>query len=450
MKIHTTVLSRLTLIAAALSLAACSQRSAPVQSALPAPAALVSGGQIATVRIGADVTEAALRSAAPGTQIIAFHPESGYALLSVPATLKAASLSGQGLQALGVNAQEVTLEVDQELEVLNNTSAEGLADGLGSTNWANGSTNWAGGSTNWAGGNTFMQAKDWVSTQEYWSLMNLQAAHKLVPELGRGVKVAVIDTGIDLNHPLLRGRIDTVGAWDYVGGDATPQEELPVIGVKKYGHGTAVSGVVLQIAPNAEILPLRVLNPAGRGPMSRVLQAMDRAVASGARVINLSLGSDTDSAALNAMISAAIAKGVVVVNSSGNSGTEGMVYPAQNLTTGKFTVNSGLLGIGSVDMKGMKSSFSTYSTAMSMTAPGEKVVTSYPDSRLAYASGTSFAAPAVSGAVALAMSTGAADLRPATIAANLRLTATPSTDATYKSKMGQGVLNVGSFVSRYR
>ncbi len=260
----------------------------------------------------------------------------------------------------------------------------------------------------------------------------------------------MIDTGIDLNHPLLRGRIDTVGAWDYVGGDASPQEELPVSGVGKYGHGTAVSGVVLQVAPNAEILPLRVLNPNGRGPMSRVLQAMDRAVASGARVINLSLGSRTDSAALNTMISAALARGIVVVNSSGNSGKEGMVFPAQNLTTGLFTANSGLLGIGSVSLKGMKSSFSTYSAGMSLTAPGEKVITSYPDSRLAYASGTSFAAPAVSGAAALALSTGAASLSPANIAANLRLTATPSPDLLFKGKLGQGVLNVGAFVGRYR
>lgn len=450
MKIDTTVLSRLTLLAAALSLAACGQRTAPVQSALPAPAALTSGGQIATVRIGPDVTEAALRGALPGAQIIAFHPDSGYALLSVPATLKAASLNSQGLRALGVNAQAVTLEVDQELEVLNEGPAEGLADGLGTTSWAGGTTSWAGGTTSWAGGSTFLDAREWTSIQNYWTAINLPAAHRLVPELGRGVKVAVIDTGIDLNHPLLRGRIDTAGAWDYVGGDATPQEELPVTGVKKYGHGTAVSGVVLQVAPNAEILPMRVLNPSGRGMMSRVLQAMDRAVASGARVINLSLGCDTESAALNAMISAALARGVVVVNSSGNSGTEGMVFPAQNLTTGLFTANSGLLGIGSVNLQGMKSSFSTYGAGMSMTAPGEKVVTSYPDGRLAYASGTSFAAPAVSGAAALALSTGAAGLSPANIAANLRLTATPSPDLLFRGKLGQGVLNVGAFVGRYR
>lgn len=450
MKIDTTVLSRLTLLAAALSLAACGQRTAPVQSALPAPAPLASGGQIATVRIGPDVTEAALRGAMPSAQIIAFQPDSGYALLSVPATLKAAGLSSQGLRALGVNAQGVTLEIDQELEALNDTAAEGTTGGLGATTWAGGATTWAGGATSWAGGSTFLTPRDWASTQEYWTAINLQTAHRLVPELGRGVKVAVIDTGIDLNHPLLRGRIDTVGAWDYVGGDAIPQEELPVSGVRKYGHGTAVSGVVLQVAPNAEILPLRVLNPNGRGQMSRVLQAMDRAVASGARVINLSLGSDTDSAALNTMIGAAIARGVVVVNSSGNSGTEGMVFPAQNLTTGKFTADSGLLGIGSVNLKGLKSSFSTYGVGMSLTAPGEKVITSYPDSRLAYASGTSFAAPAVSGAAALALSTGAASLSPANIAANLRLTATPSPDLLFKGKLGQGVLNVGAFVGRYR
>lgn len=450
MKMYTTALSRLTLIAAALSLAACGQRSVPAQSALPAPAPLVSGGQIATVRIAPGVTRQALLNAAPGTQIISFYPDSGYAILSVPATLKAASLGGQGLRALGVSAQDVTLELDQSLEVLDDSVAEGLAAGLGSTSWANGATSWAGGTTSWAGGNSFLQTNDWANVQGYWNLINLPLAHQLVPELGRGVKVAVIDTGIDLNHPLLRGRIDTVGAWDFVGGDANTQEEKPASGRGKYGHGTAVSGVVLQVAPNAEILPLRALNPNGRGAMSRVLQAMDRAVASGAQVINLSLGSTLPSPALDAAISAALARGVVVVNSSGNSGTEGMVYPAQNLMTGVFAVNSGLLGIGSVDMKGMKSNFSTYSARMSLTAPGEKVVTSYPDSQLAYASGTSFAAPAVSGAAALALSTGAVGLSPANIATNLRLSAAPSPDVTYRAKMGRGVLNVGAFMSRYR
>ncbi|GAA0497477.1 S8 family peptidase [Deinococcus depolymerans] len=447
MKTAPTLLSRLALLAAALSLASCGRLPQPAAT-LPAPAALRSGGQLVTVRVPPEMTAETLLGALPGAQLVTFHPERGSAVLSVPATLRTASLDTQSLRALGVTLGSV--EPDAELDVLQVSQAEGLASGLSNVNWASGGTNWAGGATNWAGGESFLGSRDWGNVQTYWNALNLPAAQQLIPELGSGVKVAVLDTGLDSTHPLIRDHVDSVNAWDYVDRDAAPHEMLPLQGLGRYGHGTAVGGIVLQIAPNAQLLPLRVLNPQGRGMTSRIIQAIDRAVAAGAQVINLSLGSDTDSEALNVAVAAATARGVVVVNSSGNAGKEGMVYPAQTLTTGRFTASSGLVAVGSATLAGKKSSFSNYATGMTLVAPGEGVITSYPDSRLAYASGTSFSAPAVSGAVALALSTRAATLNPSSLALNLRSSAAPVPDPLFQGKLGGGMLNVASFVSRYR
>ena len=110
----------------------------------------------------------------------------------------------------------------------------------------------------------------------------------LAPNLGEGVKVAVIDTGIDLDHPGFAGRLAPAGEWrDYVDGDDFPMDEPGGAG---FGHGTAVAGIIVQVAPNATILPIRVLAPDGRGDVDDVVTAIDHAITVGAQVINLSLG----------------------------------------------------------------------------------------------------------------------------------------------------------------
>lgn len=258
----------------------------------------------------------------------------------------------------------------------------------------------------------------------------------------------MLDTGVDLNHPLLQGRVDAAAGWDFVDGDALPQEEHALLGDGKYGHGTAVTGIVLQVAPNAKVLPLRVLSPDGSAPMSRVVQALDRAVASGAKVVNLSLGSTTDSTALNTAIAGALAQGVLVVTSSGNSGTEGMVYPARKVNSATFPADSGLLAVGSVSPGLYKSDFTSYGVNMSLTAPGEEVLTTFPDNRLVRATGTSFAAPAVAGALALALSAGPSS--PARLVTDLCATARANLDPIFKTKLGAGTLDVAAFVDTYR
>ncbi|WP_044357420.1 S8 family peptidase, partial [Paenibacillus sp. E194] len=102
------------------------------------------------------------------------------------------------------------------------------------------------------------------------------------PYTGKGIKVAVIDSGADMEHPLLKDRI--VKAHDFVEGDEYPQDEK--------GHGTHVAGIVAQQAPGASLLIYRAVAPEGHAFTSTIAEAMQRAIEDGARVINLSLHSD--------------------------------------------------------------------------------------------------------------------------------------------------------------
>ncbi|WP_216323375.1 S8 family serine peptidase [Deinococcus aestuarii] len=433
-------LSCLALVMTTLAITSCGAPAAPAQDS-----AATAGGdhRIATLRIQQSVTREAILAATPGAQILSFDPAAGYAILSLPGQdhqTAGTGLSGQSLRALGV--QTMTVEADVRLSA----PGDPQASGLGINAWAGGINAWAGGINAWAGGANILPAADWDRAVAYWSALGLPQAQQLVPERGLGVRVAVLDTGVDLGHTLLQGRIDAASGWDYVDGDAVPQEEQS--GGAKYGHGTAVTGVILQIAPNAKIVPLRVLGPDGSAPVSRVVQAIDRAVASGARVINLSLGAAGDSVALNTVIAGALAQGVLVVNSSGNDGTEGMVYPARNVGSLTFPASSGLLAVGSVGPGLYKSDFTNYGANMSLTAPGEEILTTFPGNQVARATGTSFAAPAVSGALALAMSAGVTS--PARLVTDLRATARAHLDPTFKSKLGAGTLNVAAFVDTYR
>ena len=137
---------------------------------------------------------------------------------------------------------------------------------------------------------------------------------------------------LDLEHPAFYDRLAPQSEWkDFVDGDAYPQEERSEGGANNnYGHGTGVAGVVSQVAPNATILPLRVLDAEGVGDVTDVAAAIDHAVTSGADIINLSLGTDEDSDVLNRMIAYAAEHKVFVIASSGNTGDDKITYPARN------------------------------------------------------------------------------------------------------------------------
>jgi thermitase len=303
-------------------------------------------------------------------KVIAWYPENNLAILG---------LYGGDLSAANVDVFK-TPEVST-LSAYNN----------GYKTWGGGFRAWSGGYKAWGGGTSYPTT--FTENQTLWSLIRLTQGQNLAPNLGRGVKVAVIDSGIDLAHPAFVGKLAPSTEWkDFVGDDTSPQE---VSGGKGYGHGTSVAGVILQVAPNATILPIRVLEPDGTGDLDKVILAVDWAIQKGAKIINLSLGTNMSLSSFKDILTVARSKGIAVIASSGNNGTVGVEFPA------KYSAE--VVGVGSVAATGVQSVFTSYSSELDILAPGEFIYSAYPGEQVAYSSGTSFAAPVVTGAYALAL-----------------------------------------------
>ena len=298
--------------------------------------------------------------------VVVWRPEAGFAILGFS--------EGEGSLAL-MNTGDPNQDVIEtpEVEAGGWTAWGGgwTAWGGGWTAWSGGWTAWSGGWTAWSGGWTaWSGGVDSRSTFGEnllaWNDIKLPQGQLLASNLGSGVKVAVIDTGLSLTHPALAGNLAPSSEWqDFIDGDSYPMDEP---GGASTGHGTAVAGIILQVAPQATILPIRVLAADGSGDVDHVVQGIDHAVQMGADVINLSLGTDTDVAALQAMVDYATSQEIFVISSLGNAGNSDVTFPA------RYAKNSGntghyLIGVGSVGKGKKKSSFSNYGTSAELFAP---------------------------------------------------------------------------------
>ncbi len=323
-------------------------------------------------------------------RVNAFHPEAGFAIVST-------NQSTQGYEVRSVSDNIDALANPEE------------AEALGTSTWASGSNMWASGSATWASGWTTLGSGSTipnlpVQNSDMFKRIGLPQAHSIAKNFGAGIKVAVIDTGVDLSHPALINNLAPSSEWrDYIDNDTVPNDDPGINGnsAKAYGHGTAVSGIILQIAPKVTILPLRVLSPTGKGNLDDVVKAIDYAILNGVQIINLSLGSVKTNLSLNQEIAYAKTKGVYVIAAAGNNGKDAD-YPAKDSL--QDSMSGYLFGIGSIDDKDAISSFSARGEGVYAFAPGEKVYTLYPSNRVTYATGTSFSTPLVTGAFALAMS----------------------------------------------
>jgi subtilisin family serine protease len=234
---------------------------------------------------------------------------------------------------------------------------------------------------------------------------------------GGGAVVAVLDTGVQRDHPELAGSL--VGAYDFVDDDADPSDAPNGLNDdgdgevdEMVGHGTHVAGIVHLVAPEATVMPLRVLDSDGRGNIFLVAEAVQYAVRNGADVINLSLGSSQESELLgDVMEDLALDKegdeegdddkalegvppeGVFVAASAGNSGDETPRYPAAS--------EEGVAAVTSVDANEAKSDFASFGPWVDVAAPGEGIHSAFPTSRYARWDGTSMATPFVAGQAAL-------------------------------------------------
>jgi thermitase len=287
--------------------------------------------------------------------------------------------------------------------------------------WSGGVRAWSGGVRAWSGGGGSVSNSGTVLIENtaIWEKISLKVAHQvLAKKLGKDVVVAVIDTGVDTTHPIFRDRLTPRNTWyDFVSKDTNPQE---VTGAA-YGHGTVVASIVLQIAPEAKIMPLRVLDANGSGSVDDVAAAIEWAVQRGAKVIQLSLGTEGPTAVLEQAVERATAQGVYVVASAGNSNSN-PTYPAYNAML-ETPMGSMAVGVGSVDLNDVKSLFSNFvpeegpiEDGLEMVSFGEDVYAAVPGSQIAAWDGTSMAAPMVAGAIALAIAEDAEALSPRTLA----------------------------------
>jgi thermitase len=240
----------------------------------------------------------------------------------------------------------------------------------------------------WAWGGT--DASRYTNSQ-VWQQVNLEPAAALYR--GNGTKVAVLDTGVALEHPTLKDRL--APGLNVVEDGVLPDDQG--VGLLR-GHGTHIAGIIAHIAPEATIIPVRVLDANGRGSSFLLAYAIEWAAAQGADVVNLSLGTSYDSHILRDVISGVEASGVVVVAAAGNHGSTELQYPA---------AYPNVVSVTAVDANGMKADFANYGADwIDLAAPGTGITSTmvYTDGTLGYASwaGTSTAAAFVSGTAALA------------------------------------------------
>ncbi|MDQ3302139.1 MAG: S8 family serine peptidase [Actinomycetota bacterium] len=255
------------------------------------------------------------------------------------------------------------------------------------------------------------------SNQYAVGTMNLSEAHGI--SRGGGAVVAVLDTGVQFDHPELAGSF-TAARYDFADDDGVPADEGNGADDdgdgeidEQVGHGTHVVGIVHLTAPEAKIMPLRVLDSDGTGNVFLIAEAIQYAVRNNADVINLSLGSRRESELLEDVFEDLEAEddddddesealvgvppeGVVVVGAAGNDGTDAPQYPA---------AEEGVIGVLSVNGQEKKSEFSNYGTAteswVDVSAPGDGIHSPFPTGQYASWSGTSMATPFVAGQAAL-------------------------------------------------
>lgn len=271
--------------------------------------------------------------------------------------------------------------------------------------------------------------------------MRLPEAHAI--SRGAGVVVALLDTGVDAAHPALQGRL--LPGYDFVAGDADPAEEPPAELPGAYGHGTHVAGLIALAAPDAQVLPLRTLDPAGLGDVWTQALALRYAIAAGAQVINVSFSFTERSRLLEEVIAEATCTasgtplcrtegrtGAVVVMAAGNSGINAREWPAA-------TPIPGALAVAASTEQDTLADFSTYGPWVNLAAPGEGIISAVPGGTYAAWSGTSMAAPLVSGTAALVRS---ADplLRPTDVVRSLERSAHPIPDSVRRRVDALGAL----------
>jgi len=240
--------------------------------------------------------------------------------------------------------------------------------------------------------------RTWSDVEDQTALARVGAAQAQAWARGEGAMVAILDTGIDLDHPALAVSLALPGF--EAGVTTDPADDRPE-GVDtngdgivdgSLGHGTHVAGIVHAMAPAARLLHVRVLDSDGVGESFRIAQGIVVAMERGADVINLSLGLPSVSRSIEAAVDLARSAGVVIIAAAGNRDASTLDFPASY---------SPVLAVAGTDPDDHKATFSDYGDAVDLAAPAVGILSTYWDGTFARWSGTSMASPFVAGTAAL-------------------------------------------------
>lgn len=248
------------------------------------------------------------------------------------------------------------------------------------------------------------------------------------------IEIAIVDTGVDLDHPDLRNRL--VKGYNVINEKAEPDDDN--------GHGTHVAGIIASETDNNEgvagitwyskIMPVKAMGAKGYGTTFDIAKGIVWAVDHGADVINLSLGNYQPSNVLEEAVRYAYKKNVVMVSAAGNDGSDQPTYPS---------AYPEVLSVSAVDYDGNKASFSNYGDYIDIAAPGVNIPSTYFNKQYAALSGTSMAAPHVTGLAALILSANP-DLRSSQVIRIIKNSAIDLGEQGKDINFGNGLIDVNS------
>jgi len=263
-----------------------------------------------------------------------------------------------------------------------------------------------------------------------WGVKHIQAPLVWNRTTGHGVKVGVIDTGVDFGHPDLRHSLER--GINLLHRFALPQDDN--------GHGTHISGTIaaanelqgiIGVAPRSTIYPVKAFDYNGTAFVSDIILGIEWCVRNRMNIVNMSFGMQTKSKALLDAVNNAYRSGVLIVASSGNDGQIGHIdYPARYKNT---------IAVGATNELNRIAKFTNRSSFIDIYAPGERIVSAWPRGKHREMSGTSMATSHVTGAIALLLAL-KPGLSPAQIKAIIKSSAKPLRNS--KAPQSTGELNV--------
>ncbi len=211
---------------------------------------------------------------------------------------------------------------------------------------------------------------------------------------GKGIKIALLDTGIDYTHPDLAPNYK--GGYDFINSDDDPMDDN--------GHGTHVAGIiaaanngigVVGVAPEADIYAIKVSDSNGKGSFSGLVEGIDWAIENDMNIVTMSITGDGGTRALQQAVETAYNDyGLILVAAVGNGGTGGVLYPA---------AYPEVIGVGSIAEDGSRSTFSRTGNEVELVAPGAGINSAAIGGKYRISSGTSMATPSVTGSIALVL-----------------------------------------------